>query len=77
MSRILATILMLCQMVAIPEGHAGAKENDVRARMTKQQRIELRRRATDWCKNNYLRGLATIQRVEILRDGRVRCWIRS
>jgi hypothetical protein len=77
MLRILATILMLFLMATTPEVHAGSKEDDVRARMTKQQKIEARRRATDWCKKNYVRSLATSQRVEILRDGRGRCWIRS
>ena len=56
-------------------GMAAAK--DVRKTMTAAQKSELRKKALEWCKKNYIQGGAFIVRVEILSDGRVRCWVKG
>ncbi len=56
-------------------GFAAAK--DVRKTMTAAQKSELRKKALEWCKKNYIQGGAFIVRVEILSDGRVRCWVKG
>ena len=58
-------------------GAAAAKKN-VRAGLTEKQKTELRDRARAWCKKNYAKGgTVYIVRVEILSDGRVRCWTKG
>ncbi len=45
--------------------------------MTGAQKAELRKKGREWCKKNFIQGGAYIVRVEIMNDGRVRCWYKS
>ncbi|MGQ0484831.1 MAG: hypothetical protein ACT4SY_05700 [Hyphomicrobiales bacterium] len=54
-----------------------AAKKDVRANLTQQQKAEIRAKARAYCVKRYASGAAEVVRVEILSDGRVRCWIRG
>jgi hypothetical protein len=45
--------------------------------MTEEQKKELRRRGLEWCRKNLVHGGGWVVRVEITRDGGVRCWYKS
>ena len=51
--------------------------SDKRSKLTDAQKKELRKRGKDWCLKNKIKGTATFSRVEIMSDGRVRCWWRG
>lgn len=49
----------------------------VRKALTEAQKADLRKKGREWCMKNYIRGGAFIVRIEIMSDGRVRCWFKS
>ncbi len=54
-----------------------AAAKDVRKTMTAAQKSQLRKKALEWCRKNYIQGGAFIVRVEIMSDGRARCWVKG
>jgi hypothetical protein len=75
------TIVVLAAILAVAGFGAGAdaasKKPDVRSTMTEEQKKELRRRGLEWCRKNLVHGGGWVVRVEITRDGGVRCWYKS
>jgi hypothetical protein len=56
---------------------AASTKKDVRKTMSEKRKAELRKWGREWCIKNYIRGSTHILRVEILSDGRVRCWYKG
>jgi hypothetical protein len=56
---------------------AASTKKNVRKAMTAAQKVDLRKKGYEWCRKNFIRASAHILRVEILSDGRVRCWYRG
>jgi hypothetical protein len=75
----LMLVFMSAGLVLGMQGAFAATANkDARAKMTEQQKTAARDRGRAWCKKNYAgSGGAYVVRVEILSDGRVRCWFKS
>jgi hypothetical protein len=74
---VISTLCAAFTMSAIPDLSFAAKapKKDRRSTMTEAQKKDLRRRGREWCLKNYAKGNAsTIDRVEILTDGSIRCW---
>jgi Ni/Co efflux regulator RcnB len=79
MKKLLAALIAISFVLAPDLAFAAAKKKkDVRSGMSEEQKAKIRKRAWDWCKKNYVgHGQGQVVRVEILSDGRVRCWYRS
>ncbi len=57
---------------------AEAAKKSARDRLSEAQKKEIRKRAYEWCRKTYLKGGGGhIMRVEIMNDGRVRCWYKA
>ncbi len=70
----LALAIFAGSTLALPNASkAGIK----RSQMTAAQKKELRRRGREWCMKNHIKGPSTFDRIEIMSDGRVRCWWRG
>jgi hypothetical protein len=54
---------------------AEAAKKTRRDQMTEAQKTALRKRAREWCTKN-IKGLRSLERVEIKSTGRVVCWYR-
>lgn len=52
-------------------------KKDVRKTMREKRKAELRKWGREWCKKKHIRGSAHILRIEVLSDGRVRCWYKG
>jgi hypothetical protein len=79
--KIMSTLVASVFALAIPMDAAVAAKKtvkkDKRAQMTEEQKKQARKSAREWCMKYHAKGNAYIERVEILSDGRVRCWIRG
>jgi D-Tyr-tRNAtyr deacylase len=63
---------------AAADAAAAATKKSRRDAMSEAQKKDLRKRAYEWCRKTYLKGGGGyIMRVEIMNDGRVRCWYKS
>jgi hypothetical protein len=74
---LISSICAALAVTAIPDMSFAAKaaKKDKRSMMTDAQKKELRRRGREWCLKNHAKGsAATIDRIEILTDGSIRCW---
>jgi hypothetical protein len=56
---------------------AASAKKDARKTISEKRKAELRKLGREWCTKNYVRGSSYIVRVQVLSDGRVRCWIRG
>lgn len=54
---------------------AEAAKKSRRDQMTEAQKTALRKRAREWCIKN-IKGLRSLERVEIKSTGKVVCWYR-
>lgn len=77
--RLFVALLLTAMVLAIAPlpVDAASKTTDVRSKLTEAQKAEIRKRAREYCKKRYGGGGVVIERVEILSDGRVRCWYRG
>lgn len=80
---ILASLLIFAQVAApvvfAGDAAAAAAKKTVRDSLSEKQKADMRKRAWEWCRKRYTAGggAAQVMRVEILSDGRVRCWYRG
>jgi len=74
-----ATAAVLALAAVSPQAGAASKTKtkDVRSQMTPAQKADIRKKAFEWCRKKYAGGGAYVFRVEILSDGRVRCWYKG
>jgi len=78
MQKLFAALLAASLMSGLAISADAAGKKDVRSTLTREQKAQIRAKAKAYCAKKYTRGsIADVIRVEILSDGRVRCWYRS
>ena len=79
MQKLFATLIAASLVAGLAvAADAAAKNKDTRANVTQEQKAAIRARTRAQCAKKYALGnMADVVRVEILSDGRVRCWYRG
>jgi hypothetical protein len=73
----LITLLLASSIAMLPMTSASLAGKDARSKMTPAQKKELRKRGREWCMKNHIKGNMQFERIEIMSDGRIRCWMRG
>jgi hypothetical protein len=79
--KILSTLIISAFALAVPMDAALAAKKkpkkDVRSGMTEAQKKQLRKAGREWCLKQHAKGTVYIERIEIMSNGGIRCWLRG
>jgi hypothetical protein len=75
----LAVIALCASLPTLTTAEAAKakKGSNKRDQMSAEQKKELRRKGREWCIKNHAKGNSTIERIEIMENGSIRCWFYS
>jgi hypothetical protein len=75
--KIFSSAMALCFVASSQVVAPGANAKNAKPALSAAKKAEMRKRGFEWCRKKYISGGAYIVRVEIMNDGRVRCWFKS
>lgn len=78
MQKLFAPLVAASLVTGLAASADAAAKKNTRENLTQEQKAEIRAKARAYCVKTYTSGgVGQVARVEILSDGRVRCWIRG